>query len=135
MTPRYLIAALLVAALPAAADMYKWVDEKGVTHFSQTPPDAKDAQTLDVRTAPASSPSAAAAAEAKKDEAKPEMTEERKKRRAEVCKAAKDALAKLESPDPVVRYGAKGEQIMIDDDERPGLIEEAKKNISLTCGD
>ena len=32
MNARILLASLLALALPAAAAMYKWVDEKGVTH-------------------------------------------------------------------------------------------------------
>jgi hypothetical protein len=39
-----LLAALLVlAALPAQADTYKWVDAKGVTNYSSTPPPASAA--------------------------------------------------------------------------------------------
>src|SRR5436190_21422985 len=37
----WLCALLLVVALPARADLYKWVDEKGVTNYSSTPPGAK----------------------------------------------------------------------------------------------
>jgi glutaredoxin len=36
---------------PSVADMYKWVDEKGVVHFSDTPPD--NADRSDVETLPA----------------------------------------------------------------------------------
>jgi hypothetical protein len=37
-----LLAAALLAALPAsAADLYKWVDDKGVVTYSNTPPTAK----------------------------------------------------------------------------------------------
>ena len=34
----FVLAALLVAPT-AAAEVYKWVDENGVTHFTETPPD------------------------------------------------------------------------------------------------
>ena len=43
-TPRSLfclILALLIAAAPAWADIYKWVDEKGVVNYSATPPAKK----------------------------------------------------------------------------------------------
>ena len=41
--PRWLLLFCLFLALPVAAQaMYKWVDEKGVTHYSEHPPaDAK----------------------------------------------------------------------------------------------
>lgn len=35
---RLLPALLLLAALPARADIYKWVDESGRTHFGEEPP-------------------------------------------------------------------------------------------------
>jgi hypothetical protein len=38
------VLAAIVAAAPACADLYKWVDERGVTNYSnQPPPDAKAA--------------------------------------------------------------------------------------------
>lgn len=42
--PAALGAALLLAAAPASAQIYKWVDAKGVTHFSDTPPVSKQAE-------------------------------------------------------------------------------------------
>jgi hypothetical protein len=134
--PAAALACALALALPAGAEsVYKWVDDKGVTHFSQTPPDGTDAQRLEVRTAPASPAADAPAADAKKDDAKPERTEAQRKERAERCKNAHAALDKLNSPDPVVRYGEKGEQIAVGDDERPGYIEQVKKVIAQQCGD
>ncbi|HEX5094252.1 MAG TPA: DUF4124 domain-containing protein [Burkholderiales bacterium] len=35
---RLLLTAALALALPLHAETYKWVDEKGVTHYSSTPP-------------------------------------------------------------------------------------------------
>lgn len=35
---RFFLAAALALALPLHAETYKWVDEKGVTHYSSTPP-------------------------------------------------------------------------------------------------
>jgi hypothetical protein len=37
MRPILILAALLFIAQPANADLYKWVDENGVTHYSNTP--------------------------------------------------------------------------------------------------
>jgi uncharacterized protein DUF4124 len=136
--PAAALALALSAVLPAGAEqVYKWVDEKGVTHFSQTPPEAKDAQRLDVRTAPATpSPGAASdEAKAKDADAKPQRTEAQKKERAERCKQAQEALAKLEGSEPIVRYGEKGEQIPVGDDERPAFIQQVKKVMAQQCGD
>lgn len=142
--PAAMLACVLACALPARADaIYKWVDDKGVTHFSQTPPDKLDSKRLDVRTAPADTPATdakakaaeAKAAEAKDADAKPQRTEAQKKERAERCKQAQDDLARLEDPKPLVRFGEKGEAIPMADDERPALIEQVKKVIGEQCGD
>ncbi len=133
-----LAGALALAPPVGAEQVYKWVDEKGVTHFSQTPPEARDAQKLEVRTAPAApSPGEAAPkAQAGPDAAvKPQRTEAQIKERAERCKNAHEALDKLNGEGPVVRYSDKGEPIPIADEERPGLIEQVKKVIAQQCGD
>jgi hypothetical protein len=54
MAGRYCCALLLIlaaAALPARAETFKWVDEKGVTNYSNTPParPAKAVQALEDR--------------------------------------------------------------------------------------
>lgn len=41
-----LLAALLLAALPVRAEIYKWVDEHGVTHFSHVAPPGRNADRL-----------------------------------------------------------------------------------------
>jgi hypothetical protein len=41
----------LISATAVAAAVYKWVDEKGVTHYSDQP--HADAKTVDIRAAPA----------------------------------------------------------------------------------
>ena len=47
---RLLLAAALALALPLQAETYKWVDEKGVTHYSSTPPTgAVKATTIEER--------------------------------------------------------------------------------------
>jgi hypothetical protein len=38
MSPRILAVALLLVARPLCAETYKWVDEKGVTNYSSSPP-------------------------------------------------------------------------------------------------
>ena len=40
-TAAVLFVFLVIFADPAAADFYKWVDERGVVHFSDTPPKSK----------------------------------------------------------------------------------------------
>lgn len=47
---------LMAAAFGVLAELYKWVDEKGVTHYTESPPPGKKAQELRNNT---SSPSSA----------------------------------------------------------------------------
>ena len=49
------LVAVGLALNPAAAEttLYKWVDEKGVTHYSEAPPPKKRSQALRIQTAPA----------------------------------------------------------------------------------
>ena len=43
---------LLIAAPAAAPRTYKWVDDDGITHYSQTRPADRDAEELSLRTQP-----------------------------------------------------------------------------------
>jgi hypothetical protein len=43
-----LVAAALLLASTAGAQVYKWVDEKGRTHYEERPPEGKDATKLNV---------------------------------------------------------------------------------------
>ncbi|MDQ0013397.1 hypothetical protein J2W23_001776 [Variovorax boronicumulans] len=56
-----LSAALAALLLPSAshAEIYKWVDAKGQTHYSERKADAGDARTVEVKPAPAPPQSAA----------------------------------------------------------------------------
>ena len=42
-----LLAAALLAALPATAEMYKWVDDNGVVTYSNTPPPGKQSKKVE----------------------------------------------------------------------------------------
>ena len=51
-----LLLVLLIAGNGYADSFYKWVDEKGVTHYSETPPPGGKAATIDLELAPATNP-------------------------------------------------------------------------------
>lgn len=44
-----LVLAALLAAAPAAAQVYKWVDGSGHAHFTDRPPDKKTAELMELR--------------------------------------------------------------------------------------
>lgn len=120
--------ALLVAlaALGAQADVYKWVDEKGQTQYTETPPPA-GAQKLNVPTGgPASAPDAAPAAEEKAPA--PGSAEAKTKR----CKFEKDQLRILEGG--VVTYkNDKGEVVPLEPAKKEAARKQVQDNIKTYC--
>ena len=47
--PRFLLLALLIAAAPAGAGIYKWTDAQGHVHYSDDPPPEAKAQQVKVK--------------------------------------------------------------------------------------
>ena len=46
-----LLSLALVSGMAAAEDVYKWVDENGITSYGETPPDHLPAELTDIRSA------------------------------------------------------------------------------------
>lgn len=46
---RALLAPMLILATAAAADVYKWTDERGKTHYGDRPPEEAQAQRVEIR--------------------------------------------------------------------------------------
>jgi len=144
--------ALLVVVLTLGATVYKWVDEKGVTHYSETPP-ASEQRAKKIEVQP-SSPAAGAEAgrkswqekevefqkrqaereEARKQEQAAEAAARRDARiREERCAAAKKNLETLQIRRPVYRLDEKGERVYLDDPGRAAEIARMKKEIETYC--
>jgi hypothetical protein len=126
--------------------MYKWVDEKGVTHYSETPPpDNARAKKVDVKPTPPSSAGAVDDASTWKDRAK-ELEKQRHDREAldekgkptaaqreKRCRDARIAQDKLVNVQGLYRYDAKGERHYFSDEERAVEMEKAKRIIAESC--
>jgi hypothetical protein len=52
----FVCASLGAASLAAAADVYKWTDDKGVVHYGDAPPEGFASTRIEVREAPAPTP-------------------------------------------------------------------------------
>ena len=128
------------------SDVYKWKDANGRLHYSDMRPINAEEQRLDVRsgTAPAIPPAAKSMTEremefrkrqleADENAAKEKQQVAETKEREKNCSQARGNLRSLESGTRLVKYDAKGEQVYIEDRERPALIEESKKAISAWC--
>lgn len=146
---RTLIALAVAAAavLPAHA-IYKWVDEKGVTHFSEyPPPDGKKAEKIEPKVTPPSS-------DVKRVDNWKERENELRKKRIEQdqkdeyqkaksqneaaerkyrCNYARRELNILEKQVPVYTLNEKGERVYMEDKDRPAEIAEWKRAISQYC--
>ena len=149
----------LCVALPASAQMYKWVDSNGQVHYSDKPPPS-NVKTEELRpAAQASTPAASVEGGAKKDAAKSgpkslaeqeqafekrradaakAQAEQAKKdaearSRAEYCKSAKAALANLELGGRQTRIDAKGERVYLTDQEITQATAQAQQDAAAAC--
>ena len=140
-----LAAALAFAAFDAAAQaMYKWVDEKGVTHFSEQPPPDAKATKVTPKVTPPSNPGSynPDAWKAQEGEAKKRTVQRRKDGdledrqravRASNCGTARNRLATLQESNEVIRYNDKGEKVFLSEKERNEQIAHAKDLVKEWC--
>lgn len=153
---RFAIAlAFLVAAAPAAAQLYKWVDKDGKVRYGDTPPPG--AKTSSVR-APAASEAPPAPAAASKDAKKGPLTpaeqakafrerqEEQRKaaekeerdrqaraQQNEGCERTREYLRTLESGQRIARTNPNGERYYLNEDQVRAEIEKARSSVREAC--
>ncbi len=137
----------LISASAAFAELYKWKDEQGQVHYTQTPPPGgKAVETVRATKAPAG----AGEAQKKLDEKLKQFNETREQRakateekkaaeaedakRKENCEMAKRRLNGLEGSNRVYEYDSKGERVRLGEEQRQAHIEETKKQIADLCG-
>ena len=143
-----LIACSLLAALPALASggLYKWVDEKGVVHYSDMPPAGKPAARL--KATPPSSPGNAQVParnrswqeqlqdsnERRFQEEKQQKEAQQKAQEAEQkCLRARNALDSLKRERPLYRVDKEGERSFMEDEERRRLIDGWQQQADANC--
>lgn len=136
------LAGLLFACIGSAGagQIYKWVDAKGVTHFTAQPPQAGDASVMPhakqppAPTAPPAAPPAATPApnQAEIDARVREDVAKKEKERAEYCTTIRTNLAQLQN-NPRLRVEDKGVVRRLPEEERQAKIAEAEKAIAENC--
>lgn len=143
-----MLLAVCAAFVPAAHAMYKWVDEKGVTHYSETPPPDGKAQKVEIK--PSGPPAGSAARpdawkqrelDSRQQRLQREQQDEYDKAkqhnesatRKNRCNQAKRELQVLETQVPVYTLNEKGERVYLDDKDRASEIEEWKRHIRTYC--
>ena len=140
-----LAALMLSAGRAQAGTMYKWVDEKGVTHFSEDPPPDGKAQKIDVKplpptsNAPAPRPQDWHARELElrqkrldKEKAERKSEQDASQREAR-CVRAQRALDQLRRERPLYDVDKQGNRVYMDDRERAAEIESVRKAIEANC--
>ena len=138
---RAALAIVLAAALPAAAQaLYKWVDEKGVTHYSESPPEKGSAAKIELKVPPGGAPAAPDWKEREiesrkqrieRDQAAREAREAAEKARR--CRAAQVALDLLRNGRRVYKLDDKGQRVYLEDEQRPALIQERERDARENC--
>ena len=150
-----LLSCLVLWTAPSPAQMYKWVDEKGVTHYSEKPPPGRKAQQI--QPAPAAPPAPATSQPtnpaqtwseqerdfrrraiereqaAEKKQRKEDEARYRTEMRRELCLEAQRAVSALGESRPVYWINQKGEREYIDDSSRPAAMQRAKQNVETYC--
>ena len=141
------LAVALAAALPVHA-IYKWVDEKGVTHFSETPPpDGRKATKVEPKVVPPSGPAAAPVDWRKREQDSRKQKIEREQadeasnakahneaaERANRCNRAKRDLEVLELQVPVYSKNERGERVYVEDKDREAGKAAARREIEANC--
>jgi len=136
---------LLVPALCCAQTMYKWKDEKGVTHFSeQPPPEDKKAEKVTPKVTP---PSGSGTydpdawknkdAEARKrqiERGKGEQADAKdKEKRQGACTRARSRLNTLQNTQIIYRDNPDGSRAFMSDAERESEMGRARDAIREYC--
>lgn len=136
---------LWALSLPAAAQVYKWVDEKGVTHYGERPPQGKSSREIGQHLAnPAPAPEKAVQPdwkakelefrgrriEAEQAEAK-QKQEEAANRQA--CARARDRLSLMKSARGMYRLNEKGEREYRSEAENRAAITQLERQLAENC--
>lgn len=144
---RALLLSLALLSFAAAAQMYKWVDEKGVTHYSETlPPDAKGAK-VDIKPATGDGTPASATdwkqkeLDARQQRIQREQNEQQQHAqelsqgamRRSRCLQAQRQLSIMQAPRPIYQVNEKGEKVYLEDAQREREIAGWQANAKKYC--
>jgi Domain of unknown function (DUF4124) len=136
--------ALLLVVAPALAQVYKWVDEKGVTHYGERPPQGSKPQEVPNRLAsPLPTDSKRNEDWQQKDrefrerriqtEAADDKKQQDAAKRNEQCNEQRALLRRLKESPRNFRLGANGERVYLEDSERESAIGRQEKLVAERC--
>jgi hypothetical protein len=143
----------------ARADICKWVDEGGVTHYAAECPEGVDSRQVEIEPPPpsrpgdkqAASPEALSGSEQELPKNRNDRQQDRKRAKESAaeeerrCLETREQLAVLQEQLPVYRDEQgkfrpkwlhdtyQGERVYLDDDQRPAEIARVRKDIQAIC--
>jgi hypothetical protein len=141
-----ILALLLLPGLAAAQAIYKWVDERGVTHFSESPP--PDGKATKVEVKPPTGPekprdenwkereqqfrkrNLEKSATQKAEEERQTRTEQQREAR---CRAAQRSLDTLKNANRVFHLDEKGERVYMEDSQRAAETDKWTREAQANC--
>jgi hypothetical protein len=135
--------ALVLIAGAAYGQVYRWVDEKGVTHYGAQPP--QDAKAREVEDKLATPPGAAPREEdwqqkerefrqrrIQSGEAEAKKEQESERRRM-LCNQQRDLLARLQRAPRTYQLNDQGERVFMNDSQRESAIARQEKMVTQYC--
>ena len=143
------LACAAVAFAAGAQTMYKWVDEKGTTHFSEhPPPDGKKASKVEPKVIPPSGDAAprkedpktwkAQDAEFRKRQIERNQRDQAEQRgraeREQECSRAKQRHAYFESSSAIYDLNDAGERIFLEESQRNAFMAKLRQAVKEKCG-
>ncbi|QAU23805.1 DUF4124 domain-containing protein [Dyella sp. M7H15-1] len=143
------LALLLVAPL-ASAQVYKWTDIQGTTHYSETPPpvgtkysqvsvstDTSTPAKASSSNSSASATSSSSSSQSSSDNVQPPPQQnlpDTPENRAKVCASLKTNISALQGTGPVVMQGAGGQQQLLNADQRKQQLDTSQSQFQQYCG-
>jgi hypothetical protein len=137
---------LLTLNALAQGGLYKWVDEKGVVHYSDAPPPGKAGEKLKAKPQPPldstqAAPRSRSWQEQLQDSNERRFQDEKKQKEAqqkageaeEKCRRARSALDSLKRERPLYRVDKEGERTFMEDEERRRLIDGWQQQTDAHC--
>lgn len=135
----FLASGFLSSDALAAKKFYKWVDEKGVTHYSERPPRGQKSQQITTYTGrgtPPPPPKTSAADKEKQDSEKADATANEQAepiKDPKICSSARKNLDILDRSNRVRLRGENGELVTLSNEEKESQRKTALKAVKEHC--
>ncbi|MGB3623938.1 DUF4124 domain-containing protein [Ketobacter sp. MCCC 1A13808] len=143
--PVAILATMMLASPLHAAKFFKWVDDQGVTHYGENPPDTETAQTINVKSGASSDQqqavdnleamrkSSSETKELSREDKNAEIERRNKAIMAQNCKDQQRNLGQLKANRRVKETGTDGEIRFLDEAEIASRIKEIQTYMAENC--